>query len=799
MQAVTITLNGVEVSGHPGMTILDLARESGTHIPTLCHDPHLKPYGACRICIVEDERNGALLASCVAPIAPGMVINTKSEKVLESRKTIVKLMLASHPDTCMVCDKGNRCQLRQIATDLGIGLIDLQRIPHPAVIQELNPFIERDLSKCIMCAKCIRADQELVVQGAIDFIDRGFASHPATLGDLPLEKSVCMFCGTCVSICPTGALSETKRVLSGTATKVVSTVCSFCGCGCNINLEVSGDRIVRARPKEENSPNGITLCARGTFGFDYVHSSERLTQPLIKVDGEFQPVSWEEAISAVAQGFDQTKGANGADSLAVYGSSKCTNEENYVLQKFARGVLGTNNIDNGGSLYDFATRTGLEGCLRFPTSTNPIDDIEQSQVIMLIGADPVISNPIVGYAIKRAAKYNNTKLILINPAETDLGLFTNLWLRPGIDTDDVLINGIIKAVFDQDLTNKEFATEKTENFDTISKSIEKYTPEHVREITDIPAEETLNAARLFAEANSATIIVGTGITQSPVGSRSIRALANLSLVTGNIGKGGGGLLLLRRENNAQGATDMGCVPDLLPGYQKVQGNSGLSVIEMIEQAKSGKIKAMYIVGENPVANFPDESKITEALSSLDFLVVQDLFFTETAKLANIVLPAASFAEKDGTFTNFERRVQRVRQAVDPIGGSLPDWQIIQKIADEMGSDMKYASAEEIMAEIGETVHIYRGINYEEIESGGVYWPKSETDRAGTRRFYEDRFPRGYGRLSAEESQISAERAESQLTIKHPSGKTLYRFGNGTRSSKSARLGAMTPETSEVTT
>jgi len=518
----------------------------------------------------------------------------------------------------------------------------------------------------------------------------------------------------------------------------------------------------------------------------------------MKVDGEFQPVSWEEAISAVAQGFNQTKGSNGEDSLAVYGSSKCTNEDNYVLQKFARNVLGTNNIDNGGSLYDFSTRVGLEGCLRFPTSINPIDDIEQSEVIMLIGADPVISNPIVGYAIKRATKYNNAKLILINPADTDLGQFANLWLRPSIDTDDVLVNGIIKAIIDHDLNNKEFATEKAENFDAISKSIEKYTSEHVQEITGITSGEIFDAARLFAEADSATIIVGTGITQNPVGSGCISALVNLGLITGNIGKGCGGFFVLRRENNAQGATDMGCVPDLLPGYQKVQGNSGLSVIEMIEQAKSGKIKAMYIVGENPVESFSEESNIAEALSSLDFLVVQDLFLTETAKLANIILPAASFAEKDGTFTNFERRVQRIRQAIDPIGGSLPDWQIIQKIANEMGSDMKYASSEEIMAEISETVHIYREISYQEIESGGVYWPKSETDRAGTRRFYEDRFPRGYGRLSAEESQISAKRAESQLTIKQLSGKTLYRFGSGARSSKSARLGAMTPET-EVTT
>ncbi|MFC2027704.1 molybdopterin oxidoreductase family protein [Chloroflexota bacterium] len=577
---------------------------------------------------------------------------------------------------------------------------------------------------------------------------------------------------------------------------MVSTVCSFCGCGCNINLEVSGNQIVRARPKEENSPNGITLCARGTFGYDYVHSTDRLTQPLMKVDDEFQAVSWEEALTAVATGFSQIKETNGADSLAVYGSSKCTNEDNYVLQKFARDVLGTSNIDNGGSVYDSATRTGLEGCVRYPTSTNPIDDIEKSEVIMLIGADPVISNPMVGYAIKRAVKYNNSKLILVNPEDTDLGDIAHIWLRPKIDTDDILVNGFIKAIVDSGLYDKEFIAEKAENFEAVSKSIQTYTLEQVQESTGIASEEAQKAARIFAEANSATIIVGTGITQSPVGSRSISALANLSLITGNIRRTGGGLFVMRRENNAQGASDMGCVPGLLPGYQSVHDDSGSSVIEMIEQTKSGKIKAMYVVGENPVASLSDELSVAETLSHLEFLVVQDLFLTETAKLANVVLPAASFAEKDGTFTNFERRVQRVRKAIEPTGESLPDWQIIQNLANAMGLAMNYSSAKEIMSEISEKVHIYRGINYAEIESGGVYWPNSETDRAGTSRLYEDRFPRGYGRITAEESTA---KESDKLHKAQTSGKTLYRFGSGTRSSKSARLGTMSPDISEVTT
>jgi len=331
------------------MTILELAKESGIDIPTLCHDPQLDSVGACRVCLVEDERNNALLASCVAPIASGMVINTHSPRVIERRKTIVKLMLASHPDSCLVCDKGNRCQLRKIASDLDIGLVELQRIPQMAGIEEVNPFLERDLSKCILCAKCIRACQELVVEGAIDYFQRGFAAIPATLNNLPLENSECTFCGTCVALCPTGALAEKEKTYRGTTQAVVQTTCPFCGCGCSICLEVKDGHIVRVTPGKENSVNKGALCVRGSYGCDFVNSPDRLLNPLVKDNGNFKELSWEEALEMVGTQFQRIKDEYGSDSLTVVGSSKCTNEENYLLQRFARSVLGTNNIDNGGA------------------------------------------------------------------------------------------------------------------------------------------------------------------------------------------------------------------------------------------------------------------------------------------------------------------------------------------------------------------------------------------------------------------------------------------------------------------
>ncbi|MDY6911468.1 MAG: molybdopterin-dependent oxidoreductase [Chloroflexota bacterium] len=788
MQPITITLNGVEVSGHSGMTILDLARESGVTIPTLCHDPHLDPYGACRICLVEDERNGALLASCVAPIAPGMVINTLSEKVLESRRTIIKLMLASHPDTCMVCDKGNRCELRQIATDLGIGLSDLQRIPHPAAIQEVNPFIERDLSKCIMCAKCIRADHELVVEGAIDYLNRGFSTKPATLGDLPLELSDCTFCGTCVAFCPTGALAEKIKPYRGTTSKVVSTVCSFCGCGCNLNLEVSGNQIVRVRPGEMNSPNGMTLCARGAYGYDYIHSSERLTQPLLKVDGEFQPVSWDEALSVAAAKLEEMKSRHGSESLAVFGSSKCTNEENYILQKFAREVLGTNNIDNGGRLYNATSRMSLGERLGYPASTNPIDDIEQAEVILLVGSDPEISAPLVSYSIKRAVKQRGAKLLLINPWRTGLNRFAHLWLRPRARGGEALVTGLVKVIIGEGLVAQGSSSDDVE---ALANSLESLTMEQVEAISGVAVEDVQQAARIFAGADRAVILYGIDIIGRADMSRAVSALASLSMLTGNMGRTGGGIYALQKENNGQGALDMGCLPDFLPGYQP-SPVAGLTAFEMIEQAKAGRIKSMYIVGENPASGFPDPPYTRESLSAVEFLVVQDLFLTETAKLAHLVLPAASFAEKDGTFTSFERRVQRVRQAIEPIGGSLPDWQIVQRLAGAMGHAMQYSSAEHIFDEISATVPQYQGLRYADMESGGVYWPRLNEDRAGTKRLYEDGFAPGFGRLSAIElpSGIEAGKGEkAELLV----GRTLYQFGSGARSSRSARLSAMLGE------
>jgi len=728
---------------------------------------------------------------------------------MERRKTVIQLLLASHPDSCLVCDKGNDCQLRKLASEMGIGLVRFQRIPQSATIEEVNPFIERDLSKCILCARCIRADQELVVEGAIDYFGRGFVSRPATLNDMPLEKSECTFCGTCVAQCPTGALMEKERAYRATTTTAVQTVCPFCGCGCSISLETKGNRVVRARPGTENSVNHATLCVRGCYGYDFIHSPERLSSPLVKTEEGLEAVTWEQALDRAAAEFGRIKEEHGPESLAILGSSKCTNEENYLLQRLARGVLGTNNIDNGSRLYNSASRVGLGWSIGVPGTTSSLDDLERSEVIMVIGADPVTSAPAVGYAIKRAVKYGGARLLLVDPRRTKLASFAELWLRPGAGTDVALINGLAKAIIDEKLFDEEFVARRTDNYAELVKSLETSSPESIEEWTGVSSRDVQLAARLFAGAERASIVYGNGITQHVTGTDAVSALANVATLTGNIGRRRGGIFALQRENNAHGACDMGSLPDSLPGYQSIDDaqarksfeerwggplptEAGLTAVETIEQAATGKIRGMLIVGENPVSTFPSPSLVRDALVSLEFLVVVDMFQTETAKLATVLLPAASFAEKEGTFTNFEGRVQRVRRAIEPASESLPDWQIILRLAERMGHPMPYSTPRQVMDEIEELVPLYRHLTRIGLGTEDLEWAEPESSFSERRRLYKGLFPSGFGRFSSVEYTPPANMPGDGYPLTLLSGTTLPHFGGGTRSLRASRLKRFSP-------
>jgi formate dehydrogenase alpha subunit len=798
LQPITITLDGRAVSGYAGMSILDLARESGVRIPTLCHDEHLSAIGACRLCVVEDETSGALMAACVTPLAPGMVINTCSPRVLAHRRVIVQLMLASHPDVCPVCDKGNRCQLRQIAGEMGISLTEFQRIPQPATIQEVNPFIERDLSKCILCAKCVRACQELVVEGVIDYFQRGFKAKPTTLGDLPLDTSGCTFCGTCVALCPTGALMEKEWIHKGTAKTAIQTTCPYCGCGCGVELQVKNNRIVRSTPRRGDAGGYNPLCVRGSYGYDFVHSSDRLTKPLVKMNGNMEEKSWDEALKQVADEFERIKSEYGPDSIAILGSARCTNEENYLLQRFARSVIGTNNVDAGNRLYNAATLAGLGVSLGFSASSNFLSTLEKSDVIMVIGADPTSSAPAVSYVIKRAVKYKGSRLILIDPRRIKLSFFADLHLQLRPDTDIALLNALAQVIVQENLLDKEFVTRRTDNFSSLTEVLEPYSPEYAESITGVPHEQIVAAARLYARARQASIVYGNGITQYSTGTDSVKALANLSMLTGNTGRKGGGIIALQRESNSRGVVNMGLLPDFLPAFNNVTDakargkfealwnvtlptRPGLTALEMVEQAKLGKIKCLYIVGEDPVFSFPGSRTVRDALASLEFLVVQDLFLTETAQLANVLLPAASFAEKDGSFTNFEGKTNRIRKAIKPVGESRSDGEIILDIADRMKNPFSYSCFEDVVGEIEGAVPGYEGY------SDSIRHYQADDDVTGARQLQGGQMLRGFARFWPVEYQAPFEIEYKDYPFVLLTGSAFPHIGTGTRSLRAPRL------------
>jgi formate dehydrogenase alpha subunit len=791
LKAITVTMDGREVSGRSGTTILELAQEMGIKIPTLCYHPQLTPFGACRICLVEDERREALLASCVTTIAPGMVINTHSPKVLEARRVIVKLMLAAHPESCLLCDKGNRCQLRQIAAELGIGLMDYYKIPYYREVEEVNPFIERDLSKCILCGKCIRADHELVVQGAIEYKGRGFNSLPSTLFDGPLESSAeCTFCGTCVTLCPTGALQEKGRRVLGTPKRRVSSVCPYCPDGCSLWLEVSDGEVIGANPREEGSSNGVTICVRGHYGLDFIQGGGRLTHPLIRNGEGLREASWEEALRYVAQSLLEIKGDQGGEAIGVLASGGLTNEEYYTIQRWARTALKTNNIDTSTRLSAAPSQMALRDALGYGAMTNTIGDLEGCDVIMVMGADPTVSHPVVGYAIKRGVTQKGGKLILIDPSDSGLKRFSHLLLRPRKGTEMALLYGMIHQLIEGGRWDQGFVKEKVEGFEGLCTYAQGFPPDRVAELTGISSALLMEVISFFAPGKRVGVVFGRGVTQAKNPYYLIAVLVNLALLTGNIGREEGGIYPLLGEANFQGAWDMGFVPELLPGHLDIDDTQGRerferewggtlpiekghTALEMIEAAKEGKVKGMVIFEEDPLAAFPAKEGVEGALRTLDLLVVSDLWPSDTTKLAQVVLPAASFAEKEGGFTSVERRVQRLQRGVNPPTGALPAGEICCRLSEAMGFALSSATS----GEIAQSVPLYRGV----VEGGG-FW--------GGRKLYASGFPRGKARFIIPEEPLIKEGQEKGYPLYLSVGDLLFHQGWGRCSVHSPRLAQM---------
>lgn len=796
---INLKIDDLTIKTRPGITLLQAALENDIYIPHLCHHPDLKPWGACRLCFVENQE-GRLVPACEIPVEEGMEIVTENKRLNRIRKSIAELLIANHEVDCLTCSQNNNCKLQEIAAYLDIQRDDLgnlrKQVPD-IQIDDSNPFFNRDLKKCIVCGICVRVCSEIMGTDAVDFGFRGYDTKITTFGDKPILESSCVSCGECVVACPVGALVPKEN---SQPAREVKTVCTYCGVGCNLYLGVRGNEIVNVRADRDNAVNKGNLCVKGRYGYGFINSPKRLKSPLIKRNGQFEEVTWDEALSYVAENLSKY----GSEEFGAISSARCTNEDNYVLQKFTRVVMGSNNVDNCARSCHAPSVAGLAGSIGSGAMTNSIDEIADAGCLLVIGTNPTCSYPVISMRIVEAVK-NGAKLIVADPRTISLCKHAELVLNHNPGSDVALLMGMMKVIVDENLFDEEFVKERTENFEEFRKSLEEFPLSLVGEITGVDEDKIREAARLYAKTKPASILYSLGITEHTHGTDNVFALSNLALLTGNVGKPSTGVNPLRGQNNVQGSCDMGCLPDVFPGYQKVTDSAsaqkfkkawnsdldeslGLKFPEMLESAKQGRVKAMYIVGENPVTSEPDSKNVVNSLENLEFLVVQDIFLTETAQMADAVLPGCSFAEKDGTFTNTERRVQRVRKAIEPIGDSKPDWWITCEVArnvnqergtnaTESGSEFAFKDPSEIFEELSSLAPIFEGISYPRLENEGLQWPCTDEGDEGTPILHTQTFATetGRGKFSPLKYRPSAELPDAEYPLLLTTGRNLYHY------------------------
>ena len=806
---VYVTIDGRQITARDGATILEAARENNIYIPSLCFLAKLSWLKSCRMCIVDIEAVEKPMAACATPVVDGMTVHTRTGRVEKMRRDALKLLLIQHPLDCPVCDAGGECELQNLVYQFGIDRQDYvsERVERPDV-----PFgtslIKQWMDRCVMCMRCIQACIEIPGAHVLDLADHGFESHVEAV-----NADACIACGECLHVCPVGALTDNLNPVKGRVWQMdrVQTTCTFCGCGCQLDLNVlHKKRVIRVTSHDGVGVNDGSLCVKGRFGYDYIHHPDRLTHPMIREKETFREATWEEALSLVSKRFRTLKENFGGDSLGTIAPSRGTNEEIYLLQKWTRLVLGSNNVDSGARLGSAPTLVGLSESLGYGAMTNGLDGVVGADVILVVGADPDEDNLIFAHKIRQAIQKNDARLVLVDPRQTSLEKYANIWLRPFPGSDVAWINGLINTLIDQNLVDRGFIKERTQGFTDLKKSVSSYNPESVEKLTGIPAEDLRRTAALFGSASRTVIAYGTGITQHLRGTDGVIALANLALVTGNVGKQQGGLYPLCSQSNCQGAFDMGGLPDYLPGYQRVDDpgvrekfeqawggelplKPGLSLGKMFDAMQAGKIKGLIVVGENPMITLPNTKRLEAAFRRLEFLVVVDTFLTETAQKADVVLPGATFAEKDGTFTSMERRVQRVRLAIPSLGGKA-EWEIIAALASQMGHSMDYHHPSEIFSEMTALTPLFHGLDYQTLEKVGVQWPCPEPGHPGTPGLYRERFPDGGGRISPVKYQEPEEKPTEDFPFWLSVGGTLYNYEIGTKEKRALGLAQWYPET-----
>ncbi|MCG3159127.1 MAG: Nitrate reductase [Acidobacteria bacterium] len=793
-----VTINFKTHEFPEGWTILEAARSLGLDLPTLCHDDRLRPCGSCRLCLVNVKGLSHPATACNTQLAGGMVIETHAPELENTRRLLLREMIDEYPAE-PVRNFPEKPFHRWL---IHYGLTnECSGTATPALADDTHPYIHVDMSQCITCYQCVRVCEDLQGQFVWQAMFRGARTH--IFPDSPpgaresLRDSSCVSCGACVDVCPTGALEDKSLIERGAPTEWTRTTCPYCGVGCEMNVGVREQRIVTIRPALDAPVSKGHLCVKGRYAFDFVYAADRATSPMIRAPEGWKSVSWDEAIAFTAEKLAQIVERDGADSVGLLGSARATNEENYLTQKFARVALGTNNVDCCARVCHAPTAAAMKAILGTGAATNSFDDIEQARTILVCGCNPTENHPIVGARIKQAAR-RGAKLIVSDPRRIELAEYADLHLplRPG--TNALLLNALASAIVEEGLFDEQFVGERVGEWEDFKEFIRAYAPEQIAGLCGVEAKLIREAARLYATAKPALSVHGLGMTEHSQGTEGVMCLVNLALLTGNIGKPGAGVNPLRGQNNVQGSAHMGCEPGNLTGFVSIAdgkerfesawravlpASRGLNLMEMMDAAEQGKLKALWAIGYDILLTNANAHRTRQALRNLELVIVQDMFLNETAReFGTVFLPAASSFEKDGTFMNAERRVQRVRKVIEPIGGARADWEIICEIARAMGKGEHFAfrSAEEIWNEVRTVWPVGRGISYDRIENAGLQWPCPSEDHPGTTLLHAREFPTGKrAALRRIDYSATPEVLSNEFPLLLITGRKLYQFNAGT--------------------